>query len=57
MSKISENIKGILGEIDATKVKVIAVSKYVGVKEIIQAYEAGIRNFGENRLQDAESKK
>lgn len=36
---------------------VVAVTKYVGPEKIIEAYNAGIRNFGENRLQDAEKKR
>ena len=32
--------------------KVIAVSKYVGSDEIKAAYEAGFRDFGENRVPD-----
>lgn len=32
--------------------KVIAVSKYVGSEEIKKAYDAGFRDFGENRVPD-----
>ena len=31
---------------------VIAVSKYVGSEEIKTAYDAGFRDFGENRVSD-----
>lgn len=57
MSKISENIVRIIKEIDPDKVRIIAVTKYVGTEEIIEAYQAGIRNFAENKIQDAERKK
>jgi pyridoxal phosphate enzyme (YggS family) len=34
-------------------VRLIAVTKYVSPAAMRQAYAAGIRNFGENRVQDA----
>ncbi len=37
-------------------VKLIAVSKNFGVPEIMEAYEAGIRRFGENRAQELRNK-
>ena len=37
-------------------VTVIAVSKYVGAEEIKNAYDAGFRNFGENRVPDLAEK-
>lgn len=36
---------------------IVAVTKYAGSEQIMEAYDAGIRNFGENRLQDAEKKR
>lgn len=39
------------------KVRLVAVSKYVSAAEIRVAYAAGIRDFGENRVQDMEVKK
>jgi hypothetical protein len=38
-------------------VRLIAVTKQVSIEAIAQAYEAGIRDFGENRVQEAEVKK
>jgi PLP dependent protein len=38
-------------------IRLIAVSKYVSASEIRQAYAAGIRDFGENRVQDAMAKR
>ncbi len=38
-------------------VRLVAVSKYVSVDEIRAAYDAGIRDFGENKIQDMEGKK
>ncbi len=38
-------------------VKLVAVSKTVPVERIHQAYEAGLRDFGENRVQEAEVKR
>ncbi len=57
MNKITENIIRVTGEIDTSKVKIVAVTKFVEVSEIITAYEAGIRNFGENKLQEIERKR
>ncbi|MGL6340757.1 MAG: YggS family pyridoxal phosphate-dependent enzyme [Waterburya sp.] len=37
-------------------VKLIAITKQVGLESIRAAYEVGIRDFGENRLQEALSK-
>jgi len=38
------------------KVRLIAVSKYVTEVEIREAYDVGIRDFGESRIQDAQAK-
>ncbi|MBZ5513261.1 MAG: YggS family pyridoxal phosphate-dependent enzyme [Acidobacteriia bacterium] len=38
-------------------VKLIAISKTVPPERIRQAYEAGLRDFGENRVQEAEAKR
>ncbi len=37
-------------------VRLIAVTKQVSVDRMREAYDAGIRDFGENRLQEAEAK-
>lgn len=57
MSKIFENLQNIKQEIDPHKTRIIAVTKYVGIKELQEAYEAGIKNFAENKVQDAEVKR
>jgi PLP dependent protein len=41
----------------AAEVKLVAVSKTVPVDRIRLAYEAGVRDFGENRVQEAEAKR
>ncbi|AFY61588.1 YggS family pyridoxal phosphate-dependent enzyme [Synechococcus sp. PCC 6312] len=38
-------------------VRLIAVSKYISPEMMRQAYAAGIRDFGENRIQEAQSKR
>ncbi len=38
-------------------VKLLAVSKTVPVERIRQAYDAGLRDFGENRVQEADAKR
>ena len=50
---IKENLKKITEQIDNTKVKIIAVTKYAKQEQIFEAYNLGIRNFGESYLQDA----
>jgi pyridoxal phosphate enzyme (YggS family) len=53
---IREKITNIRQKLPA-KVRLVAVSKYVSVEEIRAAYDAGIRDFGENKIQDMEVKK
>lgn len=55
MNSVLKNLQQI--DIDTSKVRLIAVTKYVDTSKIIEAYEAGIRNFAENRYQDAELKR
>lgn len=52
---ISQNIQRIKQEVPAT-VKLIAITKQVGIKPMREAYAAGVRDFGENRLQEALAK-
>lgn len=51
---IKENYRRIQSEIP--NAKIIAVTKYVDTEKVVEAYQAGLRDFGENRLQDAEKK-
>jgi PLP dependent protein len=53
---IREKITKIRQKLPAN-VRMVAVSKYVTVDEIRSAYAAGIRDFGENKIQDMEEKK
>ncbi|HNV49345.1 MAG TPA: YggS family pyridoxal phosphate-dependent enzyme [Bacteroidales bacterium] len=48
---INQNIKKIKNELPAN-VKLIAVSKTKGIDEIMEAYNAGQRHFGENKVQE-----
>ncbi len=57
MATIKENLERIKKQINIENTRVLAVTKYVGTQEIIQAYEAGIKNLAENKIQDAESKR
>ncbi|WP_019507116.1 YggS family pyridoxal phosphate-dependent enzyme [Pleurocapsa sp. PCC 7319] len=52
---VSEKIQRIKQEIPKT-VKLIAITKQVGIKPMREAYAAGVRDFGENRLQEALTK-
>ncbi|MEA1887297.1 MAG: YggS family pyridoxal phosphate-dependent enzyme [Bacteroidota bacterium] len=51
MSDTSENIKQLKDELPGN-VKLVAVSKTKTVDEIMKAYDAGHRFFGENRVQE-----
>src|SRR3974390_1662221 len=42
---------------DPAAVRLIAVTKTVAPQAIREAYDAGLRDFGENRVQEAESKR
>lgn len=52
---IKSNIEAILGEIPKD-VKLLAVSKTKSIEEMEEAYEFGIRDFGENKVQELKSK-
>ncbi|MEH2145755.1 YggS family pyridoxal phosphate-dependent enzyme [Nostoc sp.] len=54
-SSISERIVSIRSSLP-TSVRLIAVSKQVSAQAIRSAYAAGIRDFGESRIQEAASK-
>ena len=50
---IKENLIKIKEQIGNINVKIIAVTKYANQEQIFEAYNLGIRNFGESYLQDA----
>jgi len=63
---IQENVERVRARIAAAcrrvgrrpeEVKLIAVSKTVPPERIREAYQAGVRDFGENRVQEAEAKR
>ena len=65
MATIAENWSAVQRQIedacqasgrDPKEITVVAVSKTVGGEQIIQAWDAGIRIFGENRVQEAQAK-
>lgn len=49
--KVTQNLKGILNKIPSN-VTLIAVSKYQPLEPMKEAYEFGIRNFGESKVQE-----
>lgn len=53
MSKIRDNLLQIQEEIAPYTPNIIAVTKYFDEKKIIEAYDAGLRNFGESRVLEA----
>lgn len=58
IQKIREHIQAAAQRVgrDPSSIRLIAASKTVPAKRVMQAYEAGIRDFGENRLQEAQEK-
>ncbi|MBR2607457.1 MAG: YggS family pyridoxal phosphate-dependent enzyme [Bacteroidaceae bacterium] len=55
MSSIAERLNSIRATIPAG-VRLLAISKYYPVKDILEAYNAGQRDFGENKAQDLVAK-
>lgn len=53
---IAENLKEITEQISGTNCKLIAVSKTKPVDLIMDAYNAGQRDFGENKIQELRDK-
>jgi pyridoxal phosphate enzyme (YggS family) len=56
MSKISENYEKIKAQIVPYNPIIIAVTKYFDENQIIEYYNLGFRDFGENRVKDALNK-
>lgn len=50
---MAANLARIRESLGSYPVTLIAVSKYVGINEIRDAFENGVTEFGENRIQDA----
>ena len=53
MSDIKKNVEDLKKELDGFNGRIIAAVKYVDAKKTLEAYDAGLRDFGENRIQDA----
>ena len=56
MGTIKENLSQIKKEIAPYTPNIIAVTKYFDESKIIEAYEAGLRDFGESRILEAVEK-
>jgi PLP dependent protein len=54
---VAANIARIRERFGDAKAKLVAVSKYVGVEKVLEAFEVGVTEFGESRIQDALQKK
>src|SRR5690606_19731604 len=48
----AERLNALKTEIDCSKVRLVAVSKTKSEEEILDAYQAGQRDFGENQVQE-----
>lgn len=55
-ARLSEVYQAIQRNAPDRQVKLVAVSKYATLSEMVKAHEVGIRHFGENKVQDALSK-
>ena len=53
MSTVEENLSELRKEIVPYKPIIIAVTKYFGAEKLVEAYKDGLRDFAENRVQDA----
>ena len=53
MNIVENNLSELRDKIAPYKPTIIAVTKYFDEETLIEAYNAGLRNFGENRVQDA----
>lgn len=53
MSTVEYNLSELRKEIVPYKPIIIAVTKYFGADKLIEAYNDGLRDFAENRVQDA----
>ena len=50
---VSENLKEVLTSIENYSPKIIAVTKYYNKEKMIEAFQAGLRDFGESRALEA----
>lgn len=50
---VKENLEKILKDIENYNPKIIAVTKYYGIEEMIEAFNAGLRDFGESRVPES----
>ena len=53
VESIKENLLRVKKQIVPYKPNIIAVTKYYGLESILEAYEVGLRDFGESRANDA----
>lgn len=53
---VEANLLRLTKEIVPYTPRIIAVTKYYGIEAILDAYDAGLRNFGESRANDAVAK-
>ena len=50
---VKVQLEKILKEVESYNPKIIAVTKYYGIEKMIEAFEAGLRDFAESRALDA----
>lgn len=64
MGRVTDNIKGLRGELEEIagpgwedRLTLVAVSKFAGYGDVREAYGAGLRDFGESRVQELRRKR
>ncbi len=57
ISKVAHNLAIVRDTLGDRPVKLIAVTKHATIGQITEAHDLGVRDFGENRLQDALKKR
>lgn len=50
---VKDRLELVLKDIKNYNPRIIAVTKYYGIEKMIEAYEAGLRDFAESRVMDA----
>ena len=56
LSSVKENLHRVQEKVAPYNVKIIAVTKYYDENKLLEAYDAGLRDFGENKVNDALAK-
>lgn len=53
MSNVNQNLENVRESVKGYNPKIIAVTKYYAEDKLLEAYDAGVRDFAESKVQDA----